>query len=46
MQKDEEDKFDYGSDDTDAPLPLTVASRVSIPYLSLLSLFIVYECVP
>ncbi|PWA64767.1 protein kinase-like domain-containing protein [Artemisia annua] len=28
LQKDEEDKFDYGSDDTDAPLPLTVASRV------------------
>ncbi|KAK9054609.1 hypothetical protein SSX86_025688 [Deinandra increscens subsp. villosa] len=31
MQKDEEEKykeFDFGSDDIDAPLPLTVASRV------------------
>ncbi|KAK9066354.1 hypothetical protein SSX86_013676 [Deinandra increscens subsp. villosa] len=31
MQKDEEDKYkeyDFGSDDTDPPLPLTVASRV------------------
>ncbi|GJV75878.1 dual specificity protein phosphatase PHS1 isoform X2 [Tanacetum coccineum] len=28
LQKEEEDKFDCGPDDTDAPVPLTVASRV------------------
>lgn len=34
MQKEEEEKYkeyDLGSDDTDAPLPLTVTSRVRSP---------------
>ena len=34
MQKEEDDKYkeyDFGSDDSDPPLPLTVASRVRSP---------------